>query len=164
MGDMLSLKDPDNYTTSWTYDGLGRPTQQSESVALGCKPGTTTTLGTATAVYNYQYDLDGNLIRSNDPDGRVTTYSYDWANQETGETWYASAAAAAAGISDGTVSYSFDLEGNMLSAANSAYGSPVATYNYQYDRVGDVLVDNVQLGDLSWHQRRHGGPGLELRL
>jgi len=37
----------------------------------------------------------------------------------------------AAGISDGTLSYSFDLEGNMLSAANSAYSAKVATYNYR---------------------------------
>ncbi|MGA2254531.1 MAG: RHS repeat domain-containing protein [Thermoguttaceae bacterium] len=149
MGDTLSLTDPDNNKTSWTYDGLGREIQQSETVALGYKPGTTTSLGTTTATSSNQYDLDGNLTRSTDADGRVNTYSYDSMNLETGETWYASAAAASAGVSDGMVSYSFDVEGNMLSAANTAYSDPVATYNYQYDRVGDVLVDNVELGDLS---------------
>ena len=30
---MLSLKDPDNNITSWTYDGLGREIQQSETGA-----------------------------------------------------------------------------------------------------------------------------------
>jgi len=47
------------------------------------------------------------------------------------ETWYASATAAAAGIADGTVSYSFDVEGNMLSAANLICSAKVATYNYR---------------------------------
>ena len=52
MGNMLSLTNPDGNTTSWTYDGLGRRVQQSASVALGYKPGTTNSLRTATAVCN----------------------------------------------------------------------------------------------------------------
>ena len=37
----------------------------------------------------------------------------------------------------------------MLSAANTAGGSAVATYSYINNRVGQALVVNVQLGDLS---------------
>ena len=44
-----------NNITSWTYDGLGREIQQSETVALGCKPGTSTSLGTTTATATYGY-------------------------------------------------------------------------------------------------------------
>ncbi|MGO9113835.1 MAG: RHS repeat domain-containing protein [Thermoguttaceae bacterium] len=63
-GNMLSLTDPDNNTTNWTYDGLGREIQQSETVALGYKPGTTTSLGTTTATYNYQLPITGHSFPS----------------------------------------------------------------------------------------------------
>jgi len=149
MGDVLTLTDPDSNTTSWSYDGLGRPIQESESVALGYKAGTTTSLGTGTAVYNNQFDLDGNLIQSSDPDGRVNTYSYDWASRQTGETWYASAAQAAAGVSDGSITYTFDIGGAMIGATNSVNSTAVATYLYQHDDVYNTTLETASLNGLS---------------
>ena len=138
MGNTLSLTDADGNTTNWSYDGLGREIQQSETVALGYKPGTSTLQASVTAVYNNQYDLDGNLTQATDADGRVNTYSYNWMNQEMGATWYSSAAAAAAGVSDGTVSYTYDVEGEMLTAANTVNGSSVASYTLLYDLAGNL--------------------------
>ena len=160
MGDVLSLTDPDNNATSWTYDGLGRETGQSETVALsyasmefyGGRYPTNVSRSTTTATSSYQYDLAGNLTQATDADGRVTTYAYNAMNEETGETWYGDAADAAADTnSTGTVSYSYDVEGRMLSAANEAVpvGSvgldPVASYGYQYDCVGNLTGENVQI-------------------
>ena len=79
----------------------------------------------------------------------MNTYAYDWSGRETGETWYASTTRPTDADPDGTISYSFDVEGNMLSAANTADGSAVATYTYTNNRVGQALVDDMQLGDLS---------------
>ena len=79
----------------------------------------------------------------------MNTYAYDWAGRETRETWYSSAIAAADADPDGTISYAFDIEGTMLSAANTADGNAVATYTYINNRVGQALVDNIQLADLS---------------
>ena len=148
-GNAVSDTGLQNGFTSWTYDGLGREIQQSETVALGYKPGTSTSLGTTTATYNYQYDLDGNLTQSTDADGHVNTYAYNSTNQETGETWYASAAMAAAGVNDGTESFGYDVKGDMISAANIANGSTVASYSYWYDATGDVITERDQIGSVT---------------
>ena len=106
-------------------------------------------LGTTTGTYNYQYDLDGNLTQSTDADGHVNTYAYNSTNQETGETWYASAAMAAAGVNDGTESFGYDVKGDMISAANIANGSTVASYSYWYDATGDVITERDQIGSVT---------------
>ena len=159
MGDMLSLTDPDGNTTSWTYDGLGDKTSESEQVSLGYLPGTDTLQAPITATSTYQYDLDGNLTESADANanapagygftGEVNTYSYNATNQQTGESWYTNTADAYAGSSSvGSSAYSYDAEGRMLTAANSADSTQIASYTYGYDAVGNVTSDNVQLGDL----------------
>ena len=142
MGDQLSLTDPDGNTTSWTYDGLGRETGQSETVALGYN--SSGTVQTTTASYSNQYDLDGNLTESVDADGQAIAYAYNWSNQETSETWY-----NASDIVVGTVACGYDVEGNLLSATNTANSSSVAAYTYQFDGAGRVTGESVQLAGLT---------------
>ena len=90
---------------------------------LGYETGTTTSLGTTTATTYEQYDLDGNVTQTTDADGRVDTFAYDWSGRQTGETWYASTTAQTDADSDGSLSYSFDVEGNILEALQHG-GSP----------------------------------------
>ena len=101
------------------------------------------------ADYSYQYDLDGNLSQSTDADGNVNTYSYDSLNRETGETM---------DNGDGSVntnSFSYDVEGNLLSAANTyaatteATANSVAAYTYQYDTVGNMTDVTARLGSVA---------------
>ncbi len=47
-----------------------------------------------TLTQSTQYDSDGNVVRSTDRDGRVTTYTYNQDDQPLTETWYADAADA----------------------------------------------------------------------
>ena len=118
-GDQLSLTDPDSNTTSWTYDAFGDEISQSEKVALGYTSGGA--IQTTTATSSCQYDADGNVVESIDADGRAITYSYNSAGQEAGETWYPTAADAAAGTgSDGSVSFAYDVDGDTTAASNTA--------------------------------------------
>ena len=118
-GDQLSLTDPDSNTTSWTYDAFGDEISQSEKVALGYTSGGA--IQTTTAASSCQYDADGNVVESIDADGRAITYSYNSADQEAGETWYPTAADAAAGTgSDGSVSFAYDVDGGTTAASNTA--------------------------------------------
>ena len=57
-------------------------------------------------------------------------------NQETGETWYDDDGERQRRRSVGTVSYAYDAEGNMTSAANTAELRQRGDYTYQYDGVG----------------------------
>ncbi len=145
-GNMLSLTDPDGNDTTWTYDGLDRKTAESEIVAVGYN--SDSTLDQTVADSSYQYDLDGNLTQSTDADGNVNAYSYNSRNQETGETSY---------NGDGSVNtdtFSYDLDRNMLSAANtyaattSSEPSNIASYSYVYGPEG-VVGENIQLGGVS---------------
>ena len=171
MGNMLSLTDPVGNTTSWTYDALGDELTESELVSLGYMPGTTTLESpvTVNATSSFQYDLDGDLTESIDADanannatgiGHVTTYAYNSTGQETCETWYSTVADAEAGTPNvGTVSYAYDLQGNMLSASNTVSpltsgegqgeGSLVAAYTYHYDSVGNVTDVTTELAGVT---------------
>ena len=115
MGDETSLTDPDDNVTTWTYDGLGRVKTDAEVVATGLD-GNGNPI-TTTATDTYHYDLDGNLIDSTDADGRVTDYAYNSQDQETGETWYASAAST---TPTETLSFAYDARGEMTSASDAA--------------------------------------------
>ena len=143
LGNMLSLTDPDGNTTAWTYNHLGQETSQNQVVALGYNPDGS--IQTTTATSRYFYDADGNLTTSIDADGRAITYAYDHLGQETGETWY-----DASGNVSGTVSYGYDLAGDMTSAANTADGSHVANYSYYYDTTGDVTNVTAKLAGVTY--------------
>ena len=137
LGNMISLTDTDGNTTCWTYDHDGQQTSQSSSVALGYYPDGTVQTTTATS-YDF-YDGDGNETTSIDADGRTIDYTYNQLNQETGEQWY-----DASGNQTGTVGYTYNYAGEMLTADNSAVPSsggsltPVASYAYNYDMVGNI--------------------------
>jgi RHS repeat-associated protein len=151
-GNVLSLTDPVGNTTAWTYNGAGQVASQSEVVALGYNPDGS--IDTTTANYSYQYDLDNNLVQSTDADGHVIQGAYDYMNNEVGETWYPTAADAVAGTgSDGGESFAYDAAGNVREASNSIVlgdtSSTVADYTYQYDVVGNVTTEDVNLGGLS---------------
>src|SRR5258707_1092857 len=61
--------------------------------------------------------------------GRQTRYTYDGAGRLVSEKWY-----DASGTLVETLSWTYDLDGNLLTASSSA-----GTYSFQYDGAGRVV-------------------------
>ena len=112
---------------------------------------TTTPLGTT---YN-TYDAAGNLVKTVDPDGREIDNGYD-GNLLTETVWY-----NADGSVNNEFSYSYDGDGNLLTASDFA-GVVTMTYNgdqlltrtdpfgktltYGYNAAGNVASEADSLG------------------
>jgi RHS repeat-associated protein len=122
---------------------------QSEIVALGYN--SDGTIHTTPANYSNTYDLAGNLAEAVDANGQAIVFGYSSTGGETGETWYPTAALADAGTgSDGSESFTNDVEGNMATASNSVgTSSLVAAYNFQYAGPGKMTSENIDLGGMS---------------
>ena len=71
IGEVQTVTDADDYTTTYLYDSQGRVT----TVQF---PNSTTNL--------YAYDSQGDITKTTDGRGNSTTYSYDAMDRETGET------------------------------------------------------------------------------
>jgi RHS repeat-associated protein len=148
-GRMTAVTDPDRHTTTYAYDAANRRTAVTDP-----RGATTTTLydnqDNVTSVTDannwtttYQYDPDGLKTAAIDPQGNPATFAYDQDNRlssttdrlgrvrnfaydkdgrETQEVWLSG------GTAVNTLTYSYDGDGNLLSAANN-----VGTYTYSYD-------------------------------
>jgi RHS repeat-associated protein len=146
-GREASVTDPDGNTTSYTYDADG------DLIATTDPNGYTST---------ESYDADGEVITSVDNDGRQINYSYNSMGKEVAETWIGSTGTAietiastynAAGeltsITDGTttLSYTYDADGNQLTASTSGVdsGQPSVTLTSSYAPDGSLvsLSDNL---------------------
>src|SRR5439155_14864532 len=105
--------------------------------------------------------------------GRVINYSYDNINRETGETWLVS------GSTVNTLTFSYDPNGNELTAANSAGTNTMAydsinhmtaiqepfgfSLTYSYDGVGNrTLVQDSLSGVLTSVYR--GGAATKIEM
>ena len=143
-GETVSLTDPVVNKTSWTYDSFGDQVSQWENVALAY---TSTGTATTTALWTWQYDLDGNVVQSIDADanysgtGNVINYSYNTLGEETGQNWYTTVAAANSQTGCvGSKRYSYrsgwrHADGHRHSAVPPGGGplSTVAEHSYWYD-------------------------------
>jgi RHS repeat-associated protein len=107
-GNVTGVVDPVGNLTQFGYDSDNRKVSRTD--ALG-HTGT------------FAYDHDGQLVSSTDRDGRRRDRRYDSDGRLTGETWYA----AGGSVSD-TLSYTYDSDGNLLTASDNA-----GSYSYGYD-------------------------------
>lgn len=123
-GNTLSLEDSVHNTTSWTYDALNRAVTDTNQLGYS---------------RHFVYDASGNLVQKTDRNGRVSQYEVDGWGRKTAETWLNSQ-----GQSVRTITYAFD-SGNQLTSVSD----PAATYNYMYDRLGQMLTDTQSLTGLS---------------
>ena len=76
----------------------------------------------------YVYDNDGELTDTTDADGRRTTFAYDAAGDQTGETWVGA-------LPSEKITYTYDAD-NELTGASDAY----ATLTFTYDSGGNELT------------------------
>ena len=133
-GNQLTETDPDGNVNYDTYDDLDQLISQTQLIQLSSGA------ASVAATTSYQYDADGNLIQQTDPDGRVTVFSYNDLDQETGEQWYASATAAATGPSaaSNAMTFTYDSDGDLLTAQDD-----YSSYTYGYNGFGEqTSVDN----------------------
>jgi RHS repeat-associated protein len=164
-GNMTSETDPDGNVTTFQYDAQNRAT-----VVINPLGNKTTTM----------YDNAGRISTITDALGQERIFSYDNANRETGEVWKNSG-----GTTVNTLTFTYDSNGNELTAANSA-GTYTMTYNsnnqlstvqglygvsltYSYDNNGNVtsLQDSfagvmtvVYNGDNEWTTKEWNGTGM----
>ena len=113
MSHLTSLTDANRNTTQFEYDGYGQ-------VKKVIYPGG--------AFETFVYDTAGRLSTHTDRKGVTTTYTYDDLSRLTGKTY-----------SDGTtppVSYTYDTAGRMATAANGT-----DTLTWTYDLAGDLLSE-----------------------
>ncbi|MHB1038490.1 MAG: RHS repeat-associated core domain-containing protein, partial [Pirellulales bacterium] len=110
VGNRLTLIDPDDNQTTWTYDALNRVKTETNKLNLARQ---------------FDYDAAGNLTKRTDRNGRVIEYVYDNLSRRTEENW-----------KDGqntirTIGYGYDLGGRMETAGDDLVGS----YSYGYDNL-----------------------------
>jgi RHS repeat-associated protein len=109
VGNTVNLIDAKNNTTTFVYDVMDRLTQQTDPLGHS---------GT------FAYDLAGRLTSATDRNANRRDFRYDAVDRETGETWSASGSTA------NLLTYSYDSNGNLLTAAN---------YNGAYTLTYDAL-------------------------
>jgi RHS repeat-associated protein/uncharacterized repeat protein (TIGR02543 family) len=119
LGQIQSITDPRNLTTSYTTDSLGNVSQQSS-------PDTGVTLA--------DHDAAGNLLTRADARGKTATYRYDSLNRISQIAY-----------DDDTISYTWDSctngIGRLCSVSNAA-----SSLSYRYDRHGRIISKTQAAG------------------
>jgi YD repeat-containing protein len=120
VGNTVNVIDPVGNKTTMVYDVLNRETQMTDP--LGHR-------GTMA------FDGASRLTSATDRDGNVINYSYDAINRKTAETWTQSS------VTVNTLTYLYDANGNLLTAANSA-----GTYTMGYDTLNRMTANQEPYG------------------
>jgi len=140
-GQLSSVIDPRGHTVTHTYDAAGNLASVSDPM------GNTVT---------YTYDTSHRLLTATDADGNVTTNTYDSSNRVTRQVdplGNATTFAYGAGTTTvtrpnlGTLTESFDVDGNLSRLVQTIGGASLTTSN-TYDAQDDVLNTTDANGNL----------------
>jgi len=121
---LVSVTDPRSLVTSYTYNGFGDLTHLSSP----------DTGGTSNV-----YDSAGNIATSTNARGAVATYQHDSLNRVT------SAAFAIGGVTDQTITYSYDAGANGKGRLTGASDSN-QSLSWAYDALGRVTGKSQKIG------------------
>jgi len=138
-GDMTQVTDPNGNQSNLAYDAKAQLLSRmfvdgSQEVftynPIGQMLTSTNSLGTV----NYVYDVDGRLIKINNPDGSAIAYTHDaHGNRTSSVTWTSLLATPR------TTSSTYDAL-NRLSSVTDPDGN---TTSYAYDEIGNLIsIDN----------------------
>src|SRR5262249_32501295 len=129
-GNLKTLQDADNNTTTWDYDNLDRVKVETNSL---------------NKKRHYSYDANGNLTQYIDRNSRTTNYTYDHLNRLTAERWH-----SLYGSGDvNTIPYTYDDDGRLLSTTDDTFSydhlgrltSTTQSLYYNYT-LGQTFYDN----------------------
>ncbi|MGD8671065.1 MAG: FG-GAP-like repeat-containing protein, partial [Desulfobacterales bacterium] len=133
-GDLLTVRDHYNNTTTIDYDTLGRKTSMNDP-----------NMG----YWEYTYDANGNLLTQTDEKLQTVTFAYDALNRVTSKTY---------STAGSTVTYQYDNlaisngRGRLYRVSN-AYST--TTYN-AYDKMGNVTRESKTIaGNATTHTTRY---------
>ncbi len=116
---LTSITDPNNNTTTYTYDGINRNT--SVVYADG-------------KILSYVYDKNSNVASQTDPNGTVTTNSYDTTNLLLGRSM--STGSGVIGIT--SESYAYDSLNRVISGTDSSANA----LTFGYDSLSRLVNEN----------------------
>ncbi len=102
-GNLLSVTDAKNQTTTYTYDAMDRLKSRTDALSR---------------TENYEYDKIGNLTTFTDRKSQIVTFTYDNLNRRTGATY-----------PDATVTFGYDAIGRLTSVNDSVGGTIAWTYD-----------------------------------
>ena len=131
VGQVVATTRPTGAVDAFGYDAMGNQTVYTNSEkhvyrtsfdALGRVTATTNALGVQVSLRSY--DLNGNIVRSEDGNGVVRTFAYDALNRLVSRT-----------TPDGNVSLSHDAVGNLVSASNTT-----ASETFAYDALNRLVA------------------------
>ncbi|REJ65131.1 MAG: hypothetical protein DWQ31_19160 [Planctomycetota bacterium] len=105
--------------------GEGQSPGYSNIDALGRATSDTIVVDGAALVRSYTHDSFGNLLTSNDRNGRDIAYTYDNLGRRTQEAWGSG--------SSHVVDYAFTALGELEEARTSNGPTIVSDYDYTYD-------------------------------
>ncbi|WP_444935804.1 RHS repeat-associated core domain-containing protein [Microbulbifer sp. JMSA004] len=133
-GKLIAVTDPENNTTTYTYDHLGRKTSET-------RPGGET--------ITYSYDDRNRLAIKTGARGQILEYKYeDWGGLASIEH-FASATEQASNNTERTQSFSYNDNGQLTQATDSAIQS-TALYTNSYDalnRLSQTINHYIPGGD-----------------
>jgi YD repeat-containing protein len=138
-GNRISLTSPNGYTTTYSYDHLGRLVQTTQyTVSL--------VSGSSAPTQTQQYDGDGNVVRSVDGNGDVTLSAYDplgrvisTTDPVSATTLYTYTATEQQAEQDGqgnVTRYAYDAASRLITTTDPLQGTTVD----RYDAVGNTVA------------------------
>jgi RHS repeat-associated protein len=132
-GQIATLKDSKDYTTTWTYDNGGRMATETNTSPLS-------------DVRSYKYDEFNRVVQLTDRNERVTRYGYDKLDRMRTEKWYTNQQHfdTTPGSPLHTITFDYDVAGQLESAFDS-----FADYDFGYDGLGRATSVTANLAGLS---------------
>jgi len=146
-GNMLSVVNSDGGVTTYTYDTNNRVTSLTDTrgnntTYIYDQDGLLIEKNVGTQKFSYIYE-NGMLKSAADPEGGVTSYTYDGAGRLT----------STIDADKNKTVYVYDAKGNMLSKSDSLNNVTSFTYNSR----GDILTQTDANGNVSKYQYNGNG-------
>jgi RHS repeat-associated protein len=142
LGQLASLTDAENQTTSYTYDARGLKLTETYPDHTGGS-----TVGqTGYGIVTFVYDNAGRVLRKQDQLGVTLTHSYDLAGRMNRRDYRTAANSPSGTIADSDT-FTFDRASRMRTAVNGRYTN---TVTYTYDPVGRKATEALTISNVTY--------------
>ncbi|MBI4000843.1 MAG: RHS repeat-associated core domain-containing protein, partial [Nitrospira defluvii] len=122
-GNLLTVSDAKNQTTTYTYDNMDRLLTRKDAL---------------NRTENYQYDLAGNLTTFTDRKNQVAQFQYDALNRRIGATY-----------ADGSsTTFTYDAAGRFTRASDTAPGA--GAIDFAYDTLDRLIQEVTGQGSVAY--------------